>query len=588
MWHDDHMQQIKEFIVHCKEMFLRHRGFYILIFFSILIIIGVFSILIFKKCTSETDVVLMQKDIVADVVVVGAGPSGIAAAIELGRKGKNIVLVEETDWLGGQMTAAGVPNMDEGYLLKKDAGIYGEFIEAIKKAYGNKPINTCYWGELSRCFEPSVGRKVLDEMIGSDRHIQTLFHSSVISVQKDEKGSITSIVVEGVGKKTTLTNIHTTIVIDASETGYVLPLAGASYRIGNSIGSTTSTKDVCIQSITHTVVVRNYFNGVPKSLLFTPGNPPGGKESYESAAKLFMRSVTSTGNTWFVDGRTKTPYSWQFSTGYRGIPDSNPKADYYSTHEINKSATSTKSRYTEEISKTIINSTNDFSANAFYLENKSFYRKVTCQAKLRSLQYVYYIQVDLGASDWSIANDEGYRESYRANESCPELKGFEAFEKNLPVLTYIRESRRLIGDYTITGSDIFPEIKNPIYAKHVTSSLAVGDYSPDFHACATSTDLEVGLDTMADLSSDRRRMYEVPFESFVTKEVGGLIVAEKNLSSSRVASAALREQPIAMQTGLAAGAIAYVALEQKQLPSMVDYRLVQETILRANGRIFAR
>src|SRR5690242_14484320 len=69
-----------------------------------------------------------------DVVISGAGSGGVSAAIEAARHGASVVLLEETDWIGGQMTAAGVPTMDEHY-LNVQSGIYWEFISRVQAQY---------------------------------------------------------------------------------------------------------------------------------------------------------------------------------------------------------------------------------------------------------------------------------------------------------------------------------------------------------------------------------------------------------------------------------------------------------------------
>ncbi|MCL4559216.1 MAG: FAD-dependent oxidoreductase, partial [Chloroflexi bacterium] len=48
-------------------------------------------------------------EMVTDILVVGGGMGGVAAALSALRMGKRVLLSEETDWLGGQMTAQGVP-----------------------------------------------------------------------------------------------------------------------------------------------------------------------------------------------------------------------------------------------------------------------------------------------------------------------------------------------------------------------------------------------------------------------------------------------------------------------------------------------
>ena len=51
----------------------------------------------------------MVTEIRADVVVVGGGLGGVAAALAAADAGLTVVLAEESDWLGGQLTSQAVP-----------------------------------------------------------------------------------------------------------------------------------------------------------------------------------------------------------------------------------------------------------------------------------------------------------------------------------------------------------------------------------------------------------------------------------------------------------------------------------------------
>jgi hypothetical protein len=102
-----------------------------------------------------------------DVVIVGAGTGGTAAAIEGARLGARVVLLEESDWIGGQMAAAGVATMDEGGAITFPSGIYAEFLQRMQSFYAarGKSVGTCYWKDTSHCYEPSAIRKILLEML---------------------------------------------------------------------------------------------------------------------------------------------------------------------------------------------------------------------------------------------------------------------------------------------------------------------------------------------------------------------------------------------------------------------------------------
>ena len=52
------------------------------------------------------------------------------------RMGTSVLLLEETDWIGGQMNAAAVTSMDEGGVLVRERGIYREFCQRVEAHYG--------------------------------------------------------------------------------------------------------------------------------------------------------------------------------------------------------------------------------------------------------------------------------------------------------------------------------------------------------------------------------------------------------------------------------------------------------------------
>src|ERR1700753_3566209 len=48
-------------------------------------------------------------EIAADLVIAGAGLGGCAAALSALNNGLKVVLTEDSDWIGGQLTSQGVP-----------------------------------------------------------------------------------------------------------------------------------------------------------------------------------------------------------------------------------------------------------------------------------------------------------------------------------------------------------------------------------------------------------------------------------------------------------------------------------------------
>src|SRR5512141_852967 len=64
----------------------------------------------------------LARDIACDVLVVGGGTGGVAAALAAARRGRVVHLIEETDWLGGQLTAQGVSALDEHEHIERFGG----------------------------------------------------------------------------------------------------------------------------------------------------------------------------------------------------------------------------------------------------------------------------------------------------------------------------------------------------------------------------------------------------------------------------------------------------------------------------------
>lgn len=168
-----------------------------------------------------------------DVVVLGAGPGGLAAALAAARNGAKVLLVEKNGYLGGNM-AIGLPLL--GFLDKDGnkviGGIADEFMKdmaAYKTAYGRAasdhkvcPMHnsvTLYDHEL---FKIAAVHKVMEA------DIEVLFHTDIESVNV-ENAQLKDITLRGKGWKI---RIEAKVYIDASGDGDMAYLTGASYEKG--------------------------------------------------------------------------------------------------------------------------------------------------------------------------------------------------------------------------------------------------------------------------------------------------------------------------------------------------------------------
>jgi hypothetical protein len=493
-----------------------------------------------------------------DVVILGAGTGGVSAAVQAARMGVRVAVIEETDWIGGQMTAAGVSSMDDTP-VERSSGMYMEFVNRIIAYYSarRKSVGTCYWGTETVCFEPSVGQKILRAMIDEENARGSRLDLYV-------RHRPTAILKSGnavVGVQTANGTVFSSrVVIDATEYGDGLLLAGIPYRIGNST-SDNPNPNACVQNITYTAVMKRYSAGVPAALrMHEP--PPG----YSEVRQTFARLVTPNGSHSY----NHMPVNWAYHNAYRGMPDSSNPADYTALHPA-------------EITKTGINWANGFAYTVSDLDPANR-KRVNCAAKLKTLQFIYYVQHELGETSWSIADDEGFDTPYNIEEnSCTEIPAeFKPIEKHFPVIPYVRESRRLIGSHTLTGAETQRVGRPPRAAFRFSSSLAVGGHATDLHGCSSNSELESSLgETVGDMSGPGP--FQIPFGVFIPETTDGFLAAEKSISVSRLVVGAIRLQPITMLSGQAAGALAARAVLAGVPPRSVPFRDLKHALLDAGA-----
>ena len=84
-----------------------------------------------------------RREVECEVLVVGGGTGGVAAALAAARRGRQTCLVEETDWLGGQLTSQGVSALDEHDLIESFGGTasYDALRRAIRAHYEERGLD---------------------------------------------------------------------------------------------------------------------------------------------------------------------------------------------------------------------------------------------------------------------------------------------------------------------------------------------------------------------------------------------------------------------------------------------------------------
>lgn len=511
-----------------------------------------------------------------DVAVVGAGCGGAAAAIQAARLGMEVAVVEESDWVGGQMTGGGVSTMDD--VRRTRTGIYGEFLRRASAYYDARetPVNTCYWGSDTFAFEPWVAQMTLLDMMREAGGI-SLFMKTRVLEAKMKGGAVRAALLDKDGEKIEL---RAKVFIDATEAGDFIPLTGARYRAGH--GDSSGEIDGVIQDITYVAVIKRYPAGVPEELKFRH-RPP----HYEEYAPKFREIIAAEGGSWPGDA----PFNINVFKAYRGMPDiSNPASPLIDCG---------RPETWPLITRSAVNWANDYPHHrggldgmpARYLEDKEYRREADREAMAKTLCFLFYMQNELGMADWSVDDRQGYGgwfgNDWREWDEMPD--DFEPILRHFPPFPYIRESRRIAGVETMTVKDVIRDMKLGRTLETKSNAIALGEYPTDIHGLRDKELLDRDLDEDAAIippdTEWKGGLFQIPIGALIPEKVDGLLAAEKNISVSRIVNGSTRLQPVTMLTGQAAGALAAVSVREGVRPRDVRAIDVQSLLLDARDRL---
>ena len=199
-------------------------------------------------CISQNDNNLQHRT--TQVLVIGGGTSGVAAAIQAARDSVSVTLVEAGPWLGGMLTAAGVSATDGNHHLP--SGLWGEFREKLYAYYGGADSVATGWVSHTQ-FEPHIGQRFWAEMADEEPQLTRIHGFWPVAVEKVGKRLAKVEFIDTAGSRLQIT---AEVFIDATELGDVLALAGAAYRTGQD--REAMPHDPNIQDLTYCAVLQDF------------------------------------------------------------------------------------------------------------------------------------------------------------------------------------------------------------------------------------------------------------------------------------------------------------------------------------------
>ncbi|MFB6249895.1 MAG: FAD-dependent oxidoreductase [Salinibacter sp.] len=473
-----------------------------------------------------------------DVVVYGGGAGGLCAAVQAARLGADVTVLEPSPWLGGMLTAAGVSALD-GNKHGAGGGLVRRFRQALADHYGSLDALHTGWVSLY-CYEPTVGHRILEAWVAEQETLTV--RRGVEAVDYERVGPRA----RRVGVAPTNTNLDPTcrdaertvtcrVFIDATEYGDGLPLANIPYRLGREgrdmLGEPAAPPepDAEIQDPTYcaTLVRRPGAEALPTT--------PTERAQWDA----FQCSVAADCPTPDTGRLNHDLHEWTSFIEYAALPND----------------------------KYLLNwpfHANDFPVTRRFFEDRYVRHQRLLDAKRHTLQFVKYMQTELGHPEWQIAEDE-----YPTAD-------------HLPPIPYIRESRRIVTDRMMTQQDVVPTDGNP-RAPTIDTPIAVGDYFLDHHHAKAH--LPPGCRLTEDYP-DNAPFQVPPSVFFPDTDDPSFLVGEKSIAVSHIVNGCTRLQPVVMLMGQALGTYAALGTQEGTAPRDVDVRRVQDRLLDAGCPLY--
>ncbi|MDB4945458.1 MAG: Endoglucanase [Labilithrix sp.] len=447
------------------------------------------------------------------VLVVGGGTGGMAAGIAAARVGMDTCVTEETDWVGGQLTAQGLNASDDSRFTDTIGATrtYQKLRTTMRARYGGRanPGN-CWVSRL--CAEPRVALDALGalsrDLVASGK--LKIFYRLKPAAVDASGGRVRSVTLaRNDGGSVTIRAKQT---VDATELGDIIKLSGTAYRLGQEPKSDTGEPEApavgctaCVQSLTYDVVLERRPAGeshvIPK--------PDG------YGVKPWMKGFGH--QTFAMFGAHGV---WE----YRRIVDGAASGGT-DLSVMNWGAGG-----------------NDYPFGGIIDVPEAEAKEQLSRARERALAYVYWLQTEV----------DGH--GYPNLKMRSDVLGTDTGVAKTP---YIREARRIRALETVRTTDVSDAYVTGARARTFDTSVGIGLYPLDMHQnVAEGTAYARG----------HSLPYQVPMGALVPETMNGLVAGAKNIGTTHMVSSAYRLHPIEWAIGEAAGTLAAYSVSWKNDP----------------------
>jgi hypothetical protein len=174
-----------------------------------------------------------------EVVVLGGGPSGMAAAVAAARAGRRTLLLERYGFLGGMGTAAGVTNFCglhanvHGDIRQVVHGVADDLLQRIDRLGGLNAPHALFGKTVAQAYDTAAYKIAADDLLLS-AGVEVLFHALAAGVVMADERKVQALLVE---TKSGRYAVLGRTFIDASGDGDLAAWAGVPYELGDGAGN---------------------------------------------------------------------------------------------------------------------------------------------------------------------------------------------------------------------------------------------------------------------------------------------------------------------------------------------------------------
>ncbi|MFI5690700.1 FAD-dependent oxidoreductase [Kribbella sp. NPDC051586] len=499
-----------------------------------------------------------------EVLVVGGGLGGVAAALAALRAGRSVVLIEEFDWLGGQLTSQAVPPDEHSWV--EQFGVtasYRALRDGIREYYRRHyPLTAASRatpqfnpgaGYVSKlCHEPRVALAVLEAMLApyrASRRLRVLQPYRPVAAETDGD-RVTAVTVQHRESDEQVT-VTATYILDATETGELLPLTGTEYVTGFESQAETGEPSAPAEA--------QPMNMQAVSYCFAVDHVDGDQVGDKPANYAFWRNYQpSFWGDRLLSWTAPNPRTLETSRrSFTPNPDDDPLAvvadqrltggdtNLWTFRRIAARRHFVPGAYESDICLVNWPMIDYFEGPVIDVPDAS---KHLAAARELSQSVFYWLQTEAPRPD----GGSGFPGLRLRGDLLGSADG-------LAQAPYIRESRRIKAEYTVVEQDLSVAVRGDRGAVEYDDTVGIGMYRIDLHP-------STGGDNYIDVASSP---FRIPLGALIPQRVENLLPANKNLGTTHITNGCYRLHPVEWNIGESAGALAAFCLDRSTTPRAV-------------------